>query len=476
MQKFSDYLEYQGAKVFYTHLPECGEWYEGSKTGLDDFFYHGYTAEDLWHYVKRVPPELQEEIDDLERVSSWTIVDLASVLSQEPITPELGLREDGAALLYRGLVHWVYGTYESGKTWLCLLFAAQTLLAGGAVLYVDFEDSERGISSRLLQLGVPESVVSDQSRFGYVRPDEPLNREVFEAVLSRSFDIAVLDGVTESMALETLKDVVGGDVAAWQRMLPRSIAKRTGAATLCIDHVPKDQNNRVMPTGNQHKMSGLDGAAFKVLRVEPFGHESIGKAEVRVSKDRPAGVRAVGVGYDLSDNTHVVGEFVLDAPQDPFFVFGSVKVPAENGQVTHGRSNARSSRPTWCMEQASLYMEGDLAEKDRSQTKIVTHLWQNVKGAKRQRIARDTWREALEILCNENYVATEAGQRNAILCSTVVAYRQADDPNSDAYVPKDVIKMPPTDKEIKVMQARKQLEEAERDIAELDAEDPKDVD
>ena len=435
MEKFRDYLAYRGAEVFYVHLPDCSDWYEdGSKTGLDDFFYHGYTVEDLWNCVKGEPPPLREEGSQIWVESSWTPVDMATCLTTEPILPELGLREDGEPLLYRTKVHWVYGTYESGKTWLCLHLAAQVLQDGGTALYIDFEDDGRGIGSRLLQLGVGQSVLNDPARFVYIRPDETLRtdagREAFGQTLSRSFDIAVLDGVTESMALESLKDVVGGDVATWQAMLPKSIAKHTGAAVLCIDHVPKDQNNRVMPTGSQHKMSGLDGAAFKVLRDQPFGKGNVGKAFVRVGKDRAGGVRALGVDYDPRDNTHLVGDFVHDAA-DSFYITACVQVPTADSHV----KRSDPGRPTWCMERLSLYLEeGQLEDSERSQTKVVKYAWDNIKGTSGKTISRNTWRAALDTLCAEDHADLQPGSQNSNLCYSARPYRQATDPKSDYYV------------------------------------------
>lgn len=77
--------------------------------------------------------------DDDPFESSWTAVDMAASLSSEPILPTLGARDDGERLIYRGKVHWVFGTYESGKTWLCLHLVAQVLNADGTALYVDLK-------------------------------------------------------------------------------------------------------------------------------------------------------------------------------------------------------------------------------------------------------------------------------------------------------------------------------------------------
>lgn len=274
--------------------------------------------------------------EEADQSSSWTPVDMSAHLSSEPIVPDLGRRDDGNCLFYRGRVHWVYSTYESGKTWFCLYHVAQVLIDGGTALYIDFEDTGRAIGERLALLGVPLATVRDQSRFVYLSPDVPVQSldgaMDFARVLDRNFGIAVLDGVTESFSLEQLKDADGADIATWQRLLPRSIAKKTGAAVLCIDHVPKNPNNQAAPTGSQHKMSGLDGAAFTLVREDPFRKGHIGKSHVRVSKDRNGGVREFGIDYNASDNTHLVGTFVMDST-DPSKIDARIEVESAASRV-----------------------------------------------------------------------------------------------------------------------------------------------
>lgn len=374
-------------------------------------------------------------LDD-DCASSWAVVDMAASLSSEPILPALGARDDGERLIYRGKVHWVFGTYESGKTWLCLHLVAQVLNDDQTALYVDFEDNARTIGSRLLALGVPEPVLKDPTRFSYIRPDASLRSEreriAFDHSLSRRFDIAVIDGVTEAIALEGLKDNSGGDVAVWQAMLPRKIAHRTGAAVLCIDHVPKDQDNRVMPIGSQHKMNGLDGAAFKVLRHEPFGRGLIGKALVRVNKDRHGGVRGFGVEYDPTDNTHLVGQFALDATDSTVYK-SFIAAPGESTRPVSvaDMKTTDTQRRTWCMENLSMQLECDLNDHARSQRQIVDYMYAHVKGKGGRPIAKDTWRSALKSLLTENYAYTIAGARNSDLHFISEPYRQGEESDAE---------------------------------------------
>ncbi|WP_270886564.1 hypothetical protein [Pedococcus sp. 5OH_020] len=82
-------------------------------------------------------------------------MNLADVLAGplEPLTGSLLRRSDGAALVYRGMVHSFFGEPESGKSllmqWACVVAMHQ----GEHVLYIDFESDERSVIRRLVALG-----------------------------------------------------------------------------------------------------------------------------------------------------------------------------------------------------------------------------------------------------------------------------------------------------------------------------------
>jgi hypothetical protein len=242
--------------------------------------------------------------DDREP-SSWCPVDLTAALEGRDLpAPELLSRTNGSHLLYRGRVHWFQGESESCKSWLAQIAAAQTLEAGERVLWVDFEDDDRGVISRLLALGVAKEAIRD--RFVYVRPEEPLRtRDGFTAaktdldnLLGQQFALAVIDGVTEALTVEGLSLIDNADIAIWLRLLPKRIADRTGAAVVCIDHLAKNSEGQARyAIGAQHKLAGITGAAYR-LEVRKRFRRTDGIAEVEgqiaitVTKDRPGWVRS----------------------------------------------------------------------------------------------------------------------------------------------------------------------------------------
>ncbi|MBK9178919.1 MAG: AAA family ATPase [Acidimicrobiales bacterium] len=242
--------------------------------------------------------------DEDAPATSWAAVDLTDALDGGDLPgPAMLTRSDGEHLLYRGRVHWFMGESESCKSWAAMAGAAQVVAAGGRVLWVDFEDDERGIVARLVALGATREQIA--AHFVYVRPDEPLadrhGTPTGAAVdlaghLAQPWDLVVIDGVTEAMVTEGLDLMSNADVARWMRALPRRFAEQ-GAAVSCIDHVTKSTETRGRyAIGGQHKLAGISGAAYRfdVVRTfaRPVGSDpSEGVVTVTVTKDRPGHVR-----------------------------------------------------------------------------------------------------------------------------------------------------------------------------------------
>jgi hypothetical protein len=240
--------------------------------------------------------------------TSWQprlLVDAVNGDGPEP--PEALQRDDGVGLLYRERIHWLQGESESLKSWLAQIAVAQALSRHESVLYIDFEDDERGVVARLLALGVPKVTILDPQQFCYLRPDEPLyNRQhaalpgaiELEVILDAlgTVDLAIIDGVTEAMATEGLNPLDNVDIALWMRRLPRHLAD-AGAAVACIDHVTKNREAQGRyALGGQHKLAGVSGAVYKVTahrRLSRAGAEPVaGISIVTVEKDRPGWVRS----------------------------------------------------------------------------------------------------------------------------------------------------------------------------------------
>jgi hypothetical protein len=342
--------------------------------------------------------EVLEWVAPVKAGSSWQPVDLLGILSGEgdDEQPAVLAVEGGGRLCYPRRVNALYGEPESIKTWVALVACAQALLAGLVVVFIDYEDSPRAVVQRLRALGVPDDVIA--ARFVYIQPGEPIaaGETNLDAALARGPSLVVLDGVTEAMTVEGLSLKDNGEVAQFYSRTPRRIA-RCGAAVLLIDHVTKSREERGRyAIGAQAKLAGLDGAAYVVKMVTPFGRGRTGRARLLLTKDRQGWVKTEG-----KDRRAAEVEAISD--EERVTIRLTAPVPAE------------AFRPTFLMERISRELEA------RTEPASGKALRDAVKGKTDAKLA------ALEILVTEHYVTTEPGKRGAVLHRSVRPYRKDGD-------------------------------------------------
>lgn len=336
--------------------------------------------------------------------SSWRPVDLSPVLAGdfEPPQPTVGRRDDGMGLFYLSRVHAVASESEAGKTMLLLVAARDELEDGNSVVYVDFEDDERGVVGRLLALGAKPAQVRE--RFGYLRPDEPItsldNRtELVDALNSLRPTLVVIDGITEAMTLHGLEIKDNGDVARFGKLLPRPIAA-TGPAVVALDHVTKDREGRGRyAIGAVHKLNGVNGAAFTLENRTPFGIGRTGKSTVYVAKDRPGQLRRAAL--PAHDRLFWLATMEITS-HDATFVESSLAAPVSEPD--------KPFRPTSLM--AKVHAALNRAPAPLSQRDIEA----------RVKARTVDVRAAVAALVDDGFVAVEPGPRGARLHRVVRPY------------------------------------------------------
>lgn len=218
-----------------------------------------------------------------------------------PLAPTLLRRDDGLALLYPGRTHSLSGESGSGKSWIAQWAVAQVLGAGGRALYLDYESSIDPIIGRLRALGCTDDQIG--AGLDYRRPQGAPQGSDFDELLTEQFDIAIVDGVTESLGLSGL----AGDsltnnndaITKWHRSLPLRLAESTGAAVVQVDHVTKAKDGRGgYAIGGQAKKATLTGVTYTVETRRSFAPGQSGQIAIRAGKDREGLVMA---GLDLDD-------------------------------------------------------------------------------------------------------------------------------------------------------------------------------
>ena len=237
----------------------------------------------------------RQKARDTSPDTGWGFTDLTPVLdgTHKPVQPTIGARDDGIGLFYPGLVNGIQGESEAGKSWVALVACLTEINRGNHVVYMDFEDSEEGVVSRLLLIGATPRDIAD--RFHYIRPTSTPTpaqlRAVIDRVAALQPTLAIVDGVTEAMVMLGLELKENTEIARFGRMLLRPLAE-TGAAVVPLDHVVKNNASRGRyALGGVHKLNAVNGVQYMLEAVRPFGINTEGRSRLRIAKDRPAQIR-----------------------------------------------------------------------------------------------------------------------------------------------------------------------------------------
>lgn len=365
------------------------------------------------------PPGPQDTEGGEER-ATWAPVDLTAYLdgTHQSVEPSLFTRTDGVSLMYPGLTHSFHGESESGKSMLLQIETALLINDGMNVLFIDFESDPAAITERLTMFGATHQSIKEH--FTYIRPEiDPRTMETeltaWHQMLNKQYALAVIDGVTDSLGVFGYSTKDNDDITAWMRIMPKNIAKTTGAAVAVIDHVTKDSDTRGrFAIGGQAKMSALTGAGYTVEIKEPLGRGLRGEIEVRVGKDRPGYVRGHSGPMRTSDRTQSAARVIVDSTGTHPVV--TVAPPETGEQATTFRYTG--------------YMEGISRElQEHPDGLTYTKLYKNVPGT------RDRIDAALAQLVTEGFVTMTPGARNAHVYRSAKPYTQTDDPKSDRHTP-----------------------------------------
>ena len=351
-----------------------------------------------------VVPDLDSDhVEKVRERSSWYPKPLDLTGESEEPAPEFLARNDGHRLFYRGKINALLGESESGKTWVALHAVAQSLHLQEKVIYLDFEDSGKGILGRLRALGLEDRHFEN---FTYANPDSNLTLDeridLIDALMEIVPELIVVDGVNAAMTLMNLELTSNRDATFFSQQLLKPLAL-SGACVITIDHVTKSKESRGnYAIGAQAKRADINGAAIMCEVVLPFGRGMSGELTLKVTKDRPGHVRA------NSKEAKFAGTVSLKSSADGSVV---MTILAPNGERNR-------LRPTHLMEAVSRLLEA--AQGALSKTAIS----KEIKG-------KTEWVFiACQVLIDEKFVSVENGARNSLNLRLLKPYREADDGNA----------------------------------------------
>lgn len=193
-------------------------------------------------------------------------------------------------LLYPSRINNIMGESGGGKSWLALLAAKQEILAKNHVMWIDYEDSPRGLAARFKEVGVTQQQMIDQ--LAYIQPSRRWNAMALEQITAmtqqRPLTLCVIDSVGEALSMEGIRPNEDDEVGRWFTFMLRPL-ERLGLTVLLIDHIPKASGEggpSNFAIGSQRKRAAIDGASYRLDQVVPFARGVAGKSALYVAKDR----------------------------------------------------------------------------------------------------------------------------------------------------------------------------------------------
>lgn len=240
--------------------------------------------------------------------SSWQPRDLTATLqglrSGSIVRPKPSLLcgDDVGCLFYEHKINALWGPSESMKSWIALTAVRVELEAANDVVFIDLEDDEITLVSRLLDLGADGDDIG--RHFRYIQPESSPTADELVALraLCETASMVVIDSVGEWLAVADAlpnSSSDGGDTryAAWVRRYVKPLLGTDdaddGPAIILIDHMPNDSRGLLRPGGSQRKRASITGAAYRVDVVEEPAIGQPGRIKLTVAKDRH-GARKTG--------------------------------------------------------------------------------------------------------------------------------------------------------------------------------------
>ena len=204
---------------------------------------------------------------------------------QDPVATHLTV-ENGGALFYAGEINLVCGRGGQGKTWLALQTALETAQRGETVLYIDFENGERLIRSRLKSLGLTKE---QGTRVAHHQAIDKLSLggdgAICAFVRDHNVTLVVIDSLARALASAKREENLNSDIAWFIGTLEH--LRATGTCVLILDHVGHPQGTQGVqkPRGASAKIDQVSIAYyFKVIRS--WSKKKSGKADLVNLKHR----------------------------------------------------------------------------------------------------------------------------------------------------------------------------------------------
>lgn len=332
--------------------------------------------------------------------------DLLALAATPPEAPAILHATPGGALLYDGKRHLLAGEPETLKTWIAAAATTEVIMGGRGVLWWDSDGmGPAALVERLQALGATPQAISRHVH--YLTPEAPLDlagrTTLLDLITRDNIRLAVIDAFDPALELHGMSHKDGDEVQRFYRTIV-DVFHTQGVATLLLDHVTKDRENRGRwSIGSQRKLAGCDVSFNIELHGEPMTRRNP-RATIIINggKDRP--------GWHHRTEGRRVGQWAinLDNHDQPW-------------ELTLGRPTAEHAadggfRPTFLMERVSrwLQLQATGATKNQIETEV--------------RGKREHIRRALDCLTGEGHAHVVTAARGAQIYRHITLYTETTDP------------------------------------------------
>jgi len=351
-----------------------------------------------WEYLEAVK-EYEAEQEALRSTNNgaeddWQAVDLSQLGPRPPVQPTLG----GVGLVYPGERHVFSGPPESAKTLAAYAIGLEVIRAGGTIVIIDFEMGRWQARDRLVELG---ATPGELGSIYYVDPVQPATEARIGPFVRSEPQLVIIDAASGAYDNLGLDDNKRGDVERFTRIYVNAFW-RAGIATIVLDHVVKNADNRgKYVIGSERKLGGSQ-VHLGFDAVVPIKRGGTGIYKITNHKDR-GGYLERGRLADL----HLTS--------DP----ATHQITWEFREVEHSEGG-HGFRPTVLMEHVS----GFLADQDEPVS--YTYVRAGVTGEDKY-IGM-----ALDRLIEEGYATESKGPRGARLVTHAELYTGQPAPTTPA--------------------------------------------